>query len=216
MNFVDFNKIISPYQRVMIDLGTGEGEFVYRQAKAMPDTFCIGIDACKEGMLTYSSKIKKITKQNGSANLLYIVANAENLPLELENCADEIYINLPWGTLREGIVTGNQTLLNNIYRISKNNTKIEIRITYSSTYEKAVVCSRNLPTLDMQYFKTSLKPIYKEQGFIIEQIKSVNNDALKTFDTKWAKKLGYGKEREIYHLVCRIQKTDYILDDMES
>ncbi len=38
---------------------------------------------------------------------LYVVAAAEELPQELYHKADKIYVNLPWGSLLEGVVKGN-------------------------------------------------------------------------------------------------------------
>src|SRR5690349_3100653 len=88
---------LAPYSRVALDLGTGDGRYVYRQAQAHLDTFYIGVDATREHLAEYSAKVGKKPSRGGLPNVLYVLANAGALPEELTGLADVITINFPWG-----------------------------------------------------------------------------------------------------------------------
>ena len=193
------------YQRVYVDLGTGEGEYAFRQSQKMEEILFIGIDSCQAMMNDYALKAEKRAKKQHLNNLLYVVANAESLPEELTECADKITINLPWGSLRDGIVKGCPVLLSNLKRISKSDTIIEIFITYSKDIEATEIENRDLPSLTNTYIKETLGPLYRNSGIEIKKVKTLNNKELIQLDTKWAKKLGYGKPREIFFISCVVK-----------
>lgn len=190
------------YQQVFVDLGTGEGEYAYRQSQKMEEILFIGIDACQAMMNNYALKAEKRAKKQHLNNLLYVVANAEALPDELSKCADKITINLPWGSLRDGIVKGCPILLSNLKRISKSGTIIDIYVSYSIEIEATEIESRDLPLLTDTYVKETLGPLYHKSGIKIKNVKTLSNKDLIKLDTKWAKKLGYGKQRETFFISC--------------
>ena len=190
------------YQQVFVDLGTGEGEYAFRQSQKMEEILFIGIDSCQAMMSDYAFKAEKRAKKQQLNNLLYVVANAEALPDELSKCADKITINLPWGSLRDGIVKGCPVLFSNLKRISKCGTIIDIYVSYSKEIEATEIESRDLPLLTDTYVKETLGPLYHESGIKIKNVKTLSNKDLIKLDTKWAKKLGYGKQRETFFISC--------------
>lgn len=190
------------YQQVFVDLGTGEGEYAFRQSQKMEEILFIGIDSCQAMMSDYAFKAEKRAKKQQLNNLLYVVANVEALPDELSKCADKITINLPWGSLRDGIVKGCPILLSNLKRISKCGTIIDIYVSYSKEIDATEIESRDLPLLTDTYVKETLGPLYHESGIKIKKVKTLSNKDLIKLDTKWAKKLGYGKQRETFFISC--------------
>lgn len=203
---VEFENLIKGYKSLIIDIGTGEGEFVYKKAKQDKDAMFIGIDTSVDSMQQYSLKSAKKPEKGGLKNVVYMVANADNLPDDLLCKADKIFINLPWGSLRDGIIKGEHSFLNSIRKIAKENASLEIYISYCNLYEKQEIESRSLPTLTDSYLCNELKAIYKRYGINITQVSVLNNEDLKKIETKWAKKLGYGKKRDVFYMSCKIQK----------
>lgn len=204
INKFQFENIVKQFKSVVVDIGTGDGQFIYRKAKQNPDVLYIGIDASIDSMLKCSIKISKKPSKGGLKNVLLVVGTVEDLPNEMTSIADKITINLPWGSLRDGIVKGDEVVLKNIKKISKANTDISICVTYSDKYEKEEINIRKLPPLSLSFIKTQLKAKYSFYGIKIDDVCLWNNDMLKTLDTKWAKKLAYGKKREIYYMKCSI------------
>lgn len=203
---VDFDNRIKGYKSLVIDIGTGEGEFVYRNARQNREVMFIGVDSAAAAMLPYSVKSAKKPGKGGLCNVMYVVANAEALPDTLYGKADKIFINLPWGSLRDGIIKGEPGVLKSINKIAKADASLDICISYCNFYEKQVIKERELPALSISYFSEKLKYVYKNYGISINKVSVLSNEDLKKIDTKWAKKLGYGREREIFYLSCKIKK----------
>jgi 16S rRNA (adenine(1408)-N(1))-methyltransferase len=203
----DFDKIIEESEMVVVDIGTGNGRFVYKNAKKNPTSFYIGIDPVSENMVEYASKSIKKPSKGGITNALYVVAAAEELPQELYHKADKIYVNLPWGSLLEGVVKGNPIILNNIVSIAKPpKAHLEMWFTYNDLHEAGEISRRELPFLSVEYIKNTLSPIYQSCGIDIFEIDIVDNDDLKKFDTQWSKRLGFGRARDVFRIKAIIKK----------
>lgn len=203
---VEFDNRIKEFKSLIIDIGTGEGEFIYRKARQNREAMFIGVDSAAAAMLPYSIKSAKKTDKGGLSNVMYVVANAEALPDTLYGKADKIFINLPWGSLRDGIIKGEPGVLKSINKIAKANASLEICISYCDFYEKQVIKERGLPTLSISYISDKLKYVYNNYGISINKVSVLSNEDLKKMNTKWAKKLGYGKQREVFYLSCIIKK----------
>lgn len=193
------------YRQIYVDLGTGEGEYAFRQSQKNSDVLYVGIDACQEVMSEYAIKSEKRAKKQSIRNLVYVVATAEALPEELTGIADKITIHLPWGSLRDGLVKGCPVLLSNIRKIARLGATIDICITYSSDIEESMMIKRELPALTPSYVKETLQNLYRPFGIEIKKTQVLSNRDLIKLDTKWAKKLGYGKMRESFLLSCIVK-----------
>lgn len=202
----EFDNLIKGFRSLNIDIGTGEGEFVYRKARQNRDAMFIGVDSAAAAMRPYSVKSAKKPEKGGLSNVMYVVAKAEALPDTLYGKADQISINLPWGSLRDGIIKGEPEVLNSIYKIAKTGAALDICISYCDFYEKQVIKERALPALSIAYFSQKLKYVYENYGISINKVSVLTNEDLKKMNTKWAKKLGYGRKREVFYLSCKIKK----------
>lgn len=78
-------------------MGTGDGRYVYRSARANPDKFYIGIDVQRKALEKVSERIHRKPEKGGVTNVLFVHAPVEELPAELDRAADEIHIHFPWG-----------------------------------------------------------------------------------------------------------------------
>lgn len=169
-------------------------------AKENPDSLIIGIDPCHKNLIDISAKILKKPEKGGLSNALFILANAENLPYELTNLVDKIYINFPWGSLLQGIVLFEEKIWNNIKKICKKNTTIEIIFGYNILYDKKEIDRLGLPILGESYLKYNMIPKIQNLGFKIMNIKKVSPKELNNYSTTWAKKLSFGQNRTYHHL----------------
>ena len=52
----DLARRTAGYSRLWIDIGTGDGRFVRHIAATQPETFAIGIDACRENLREMSRR----------------------------------------------------------------------------------------------------------------------------------------------------------------
>lgn len=84
-------------REVAIDLGTGDGRFVRRLARADTARFVIGVDLCRENLRAVS--------RSAPSNALYLIADALALPADLAGVATRLTINFPWGSLLGGLLS---------------------------------------------------------------------------------------------------------------
>src|SRR5690349_20827190 len=94
---------LKKYERILLDLGTGDGRFARTLAAKHLRWFVIGVDACRENLREHS--------QAKSRNLLFVIASAQDLPCELEGLISHVTINFPWGSLLESLLSGDPKLV---------------------------------------------------------------------------------------------------------
>ncbi|MFC1755838.1 methyltransferase domain-containing protein [Patescibacteria group bacterium] len=193
----ELNELTKCYEGVIIDLGTGDGRFVFKNALKEKDFFFMGIDPSEKQLLEYSKKAvrKKLP------NLMYVVGSVEQLPIELENVAQKIYINLPWGSLLSSVVNPNKEIVKNIGNLLKKSGSLEITVGYHEQSEPSETERLNLPDLNEDYINSGLAPVYKECGFELSNLEKIEKKDLKKIETTWSKKLSFGKDRDVFKLV---------------
>lgn len=200
----ELKNILKAYKSIIIDIGTGDGSFPYRKAGRDRESFYIGLDSAADNMVNSSVKAGKKASRGGLDNVLYVVCNALDIPEELKGLADRVHINLPWGSLRDAVVKGDRELLEGIGKMSKSQAALDIYVSYDIQYEAKEIMDRQLPQLSMNYINNQLKSRYRHWGIDIKRAEVCGNDTLKGLETQWAKKLAFGRKRDIYHLHCLI------------
>ncbi len=171
------NRLAENYHRVILDLGTGDGRYVRFLADKHPDWFIIGVDACREN-LHESSQIKL-------PNVLFVIANAQNLPPELSGLASHVTINFPWGSLLESLLISDIALMDGLSSIAKQNAQIDIHLNSGALAEVGRTLDAGTETIyeNMNRHGWNLKDPYR-----------VAREALRKFPTTWAKRVAHGRD----------------------
>jgi hypothetical protein len=156
-------------------MGTGDGTFAYRMAKAQPETLVIGIDSNCENLSEISRKALQKPAKGGLENILFGQLALEQAPGELIGIADSLSVILPWGTLLKAVALPDSLYLKNLAALCKPKAVITILFGYGSADQKMVA------TLDA--------------GFAVKT-KTVPLKTIQELPSRWAKKLAFsGKER---------------------
>lgn len=192
---------------VVVDLGCGNGKQIYNLAKNDQSKLFIGIDANYKDLEEISAKSLKKKERGGLENLSYIYSGVENLPDELENIANEIQINFPWGSLLEGVIRGEDAILQNICKIAKPNASLVIYLTYDSKFESEFMTDRELPELDFDYLEKNLREKFKAFDIEIENIKILSEEEKAEIQSPWGKKILDKRDREVYRIEGSVHKT---------
>ena len=196
------NEQIGLKNPVCIDVGTGSGRFVLTSARTNPDGFYIGFDPVPDNMKQNSLRAQKLSKKQGISNLLYAIAAIETIPPELERLADLVTVYLPWGSLRDGIVLCNPSVLDSLRKLGKPGTQLNIIIGYDDYHEPSEMEQRGLPLLSQQFF-LSLSGSYRMAGMQMRSVSVLDNKALRLLETDWAKRLAFGAPRQMYQIICK-------------
>jgi 16S rRNA (adenine(1408)-N(1))-methyltransferase len=184
----EFLARVSAYPKVVLDVGTGDGYFVQYTARMHPDWLVIGIDACRENLADISRK--------GLANTLYLIANAEELPLELSGLADVLTVNFPWGSLLKGMLDGDTGVLGGLLRLVKPGAKLEVRLNGSALLKE----NRSFDQACQQ-----VRSKFAAFGFCLVKAERVGCAEMRSFPSTWAKRLAFGKATEFWVLSFTVQ-----------
>ena len=168
---------LAGYHRITLDLGTGDGRYVRTLADKHPDWFMIGVDSCRENLREYSR-----TKLQ---NILFVIANAQDLPTELDGLISHITINFPWGSLLESLLMDDSNLLRRLEFISRSATSIDLHLNGGAMAEAGT----DLETGAEQVYNNLIR-----SGWQIERPAIMNANALRSFPTTWAKRLAFGRD----------------------
>ncbi|MCR5214985.1 MAG: 16S rRNA (adenine(1408)-N(1))-methyltransferase NpmA [Eubacterium sp.] len=206
MSLSALQEYMGPYQRVSIDIGTGDGKRLYRVAKGDPDTFYIGIDPVKENMTDTSKKIEKKPEKGGLKNLILVVGAVEALPEELYGLGNEVTVYFPWGSLLESVVKPLPESMQEIHKIARDGAIFTFITTYQTSYEANEIEKRHLPDLSIEYFEGEYSENLKNLGFNVESVTELSLDDVKALGTQWAKRLGSGRARKYFKIDGIIEK----------
>ncbi|MBR3438875.1 MAG: 16S rRNA (adenine(1408)-N(1))-methyltransferase NpmA [Clostridia bacterium] len=196
----ELDEITAKFGKICIDIGTGDGRNIYRKAKNDRETFYIGLDPVKDNMEEIAVKIAKKPEKGGLDNALLVVSTAENLPDELCGIADRVTVLFPWGVLLEGIVKPEEEFINAVKKAAKSGAEFEFITTYSANCEENMMEIRGMPELSLDYFNGEYKEKLRQFGLTVLNTELLDNEFVKGFDSKWARRLAFGRKRDFYRI----------------
>ena len=188
---------------VVVDIGTGDGRFVYRSAQENPNRFFIGIDANTKPLEKISMKATRKIAKGGLPNVLFVQAAVENLPEELNEAADEIHIHFPWGSLLRAVIAGDESVLQSLRRICASDCFVEIVIGIDEERDRSEIERLELPRLSPNYLEDLLIPKYEAAGFEILEKGTLSSSDWSKLETSWARKLQSGANRQVTYLILQ-------------
>ncbi|MDQ6787694.1 MAG: methyltransferase domain-containing protein [Acidobacteriota bacterium] len=188
---------------VIVDIGTGDGRFVYNCARQNPSKFYIGIDANTKPLEKISMKATRKPAKGGLPNVLFVQAAVENLPEELNAAADEIHIHFPWGSLLRAVISGDENILQSLRRICAPECLVEIVVGIDEERDKSEIERLELPQLSFDYLENVLIPKYEATDFEILEKGILNPAEWSRLETSWARKLQNGQNRKVTYLILQ-------------
>lgn len=177
LNTTDFYARLANYNRIVLDLGTGDGKFAFCHADKFPSHFVIGVDSCRENLHEHSrAKLP---------NLLYIIASAQALPHELHGLVSQITINFPWGSLLESLLNGDDRLLHGLESVSGSSVGLDVRLNGGALAEQCW----SLEDGAERIFEN-----LTHAGWRIRKPEMMDSRALRAFPSTWSKRLAFGRD----------------------
>ena len=177
---VDFDRLmdrLASYNRIILDLGTGDGRYVRTLADRHPDWFIIGVDSCRENLYKHS--------QAKLPNMLFIIARAQALPWELNGLVSHITINFPWGSLLESLLRGDRDLIHGLESISSSTASLGLHLNGGALAEAGTTLVAGAKTIHSNLLCA---------GWQVNDPIPMDTRALRSFPTTWAKCLAFGRD----------------------
>lgn len=185
---------------IVLDIGTGDGSFVYQAARENPNKFFIGIDANARPLAKVSEKIHRKVKKGGSANALFLLAAVEDLPSELNGMADEVHVHFPWGSLLSAFALGQAEVLNNIRRICAPDALLEVVIGLDVEKDRTELRRLGITEFSPAFVRNELSDRYRMAGFEITETAELQHWT--GLHTSWAKRLRINQQRRLVYLIA--------------
>ena len=178
------------FDRVVVDLGAGDGRFAYRLARAHPAWFYIAIDPNADGMRGRSYRAGRKASRGGLTNVRFIRASVERLPAALDGLADEISVLYPWGSLLEAVILPQPELLSRIARLGKTGALLRVRVNASAARRLANDAGFEACMLTGGEMNDRLLAAYAAAGI---RIKPRRPDHVEDVRTSWGRRLHHGR-----------------------
>lgn len=186
-----------------MDIGTGDGRYVYSAARQNPHKFFIGIDANAAALKEVSTKALRKPAKGGLPNVLFLQAAVESLPEELNGVADEIHIHFPWGSLLKAVATGDADVLPSLHRIGAPDCLLEIVIGIDEERDRTEIERLGIPQLTSDYLQNILTPRYEAAKFKVFESGVLSSDDWVKLETSWARKLQGKTSRKVIYLIAQ-------------
>ncbi len=183
---------LAGYDAVHIDIGTGDGRYVQHLAQTHPQSFMIGIDACRENLREVSRR--------APANALFVIANARFLPAELHGAAAQVTINFPWGSLLNGLLADDPLLLSGIGAIARADNRLDIRLNAGALAEAG---------WSLEEGTRRVRDVLRLNGFDVRPPVTLTARELKACPTTWARRLAFGRDPRATYL-CAVKQNSRI------
>lgn len=191
---VDGAEILAPHDRVIADVGTGDGRFAYALAREDPGAFVVGVDATAENLREISHKASRKPSKGGLQNVAYVLADAAEPPPELHGSAHEVHVILPWGKLMVGLLTADPAVLRGLSAIAKPGATLHVILNGEVWSDPVPVDARDLPDPTVAHVRDVLAPAYaRAAGIAIGDVRDMPPGAAHSIPSTWAKKLGHGR-----------------------
>jgi 16S rRNA (adenine(1408)-N(1))-methyltransferase len=184
-------------------MGTGDGLFVYRLARANPRTFFIGVDANRRPLEKISEKIYRKPAKGGVANALFVQAALEDLPRELAGIASEVYVNFPWGSLLRAVAGGDLNALRNLRMMCSKDTHLKVILGVDPARDQTEIARLQIPALSLDYIDSTLSLKYRAAGFEIIERGTMDASGWAVLETSWSRRLRGNTSRVTMYLLAR-------------
>ena len=155
------------YDVVVVDLGTGDGRWLYRLARSHPAVLCLGIDANAGALRDVSYRASRKSARGGLPNVRFIAVPLEALPRGLQTVADEVWVMFPWGSLLRAVLRPEPSLLRGFAGILKPQGVLRVAINESVLGQPSILGKMGIAAHSPQGLYGALRAGYNEAGLTI-------------------------------------------------
>ncbi|MDQ3938354.1 MAG: class I SAM-dependent methyltransferase [Chloroflexota bacterium] len=189
--------MIARHERVVLDLGTGDGRAVLRRARREPTTLVVGLDADAATLRDSSRRADRKPPKGGLPNALFLVGSAEELPGPLTGRVSLLTVVLPWGSLLRGVVAEHGAMICRLSETLAPDGELELLLSVRPADRL-----QSLPMLDASAIARMLAG-YEQVGLLVAEARPATDRDVDRLSSSWARRLGVPTRRPAWLLRFR-------------
>jgi 16S rRNA (adenine(1408)-N(1))-methyltransferase len=187
--------------RVVIDVGAGDGRWVYEAARKGSQALFIGMDPDADALAEYAYRASRKPARGGVENVIYVVAAVEQLPAELAGIADLVRVNFPWGGLLRGLLKPDAAFVSALASLAKPGGSFEIVLTYDPEHDHGATPEGEVMARPSEDYLTGpLAVAYEQAGISVDEVRPLSADEALAIPSTWGRRLLHGRAREVFLL----------------
>lgn len=191
---------------LVIDLGAGDGRYVYESARGDSSHIYLGVDPNADALGEYAYRASRKPARGGVENARFVVAPVEQLPSELSGLAALVRVNFPWGSLLRALLEPDAAVLEALGKLAPGG-RFEIVFSYDPQHDTGAFTGDALPPLDEAYIADILVPAYREAGLEAKEQRHLTQDKALAVPSTWGRRLLHARPRDVYWLAGNVSAS---------
>jgi 16S rRNA (adenine(1408)-N(1))-methyltransferase len=178
--------VLDGFERIAVDVGCGDGKYTLRLAQRDSTRLVIGIDA----EVTRLERTVSSARKRRLANLLFLHWSMDERLRVLASCVDEIHVVMPWGSLLDAVLGGNDVVLAHVLELGRR----------GATYEAVVNCRPwdALASVDTKLASTpvpteetlhELPGLYGKHGWRLDEPRWLDEHEARAIGSSWVSRV---------------------------
>jgi 16S rRNA (adenine(1408)-N(1))-methyltransferase len=183
-----FADLAAAHERLLVDVGAGDGRGAYALAKSDPAALVVAFDTAADNLRETAARAARKPARGGLANLVLLRASAEDPPAEIVGRADEVHVTLPWGVLLVGVVEATAPVLPGVASLLRPGGRWAFTL-------NCEIWSANTPADLTSLVEATpghlwgLADRYEAAGLRIDEVRYLTDDELAAMPSTWARRL---------------------------
>ena len=166
----------------------------------------IATDANPDALSETAARASRKPSRGGRSNLICIAEPLEVIARELPAAADRVTVILPWGSLLRGLVQPEDTSLTQLHSLCAPHACVEIVFSYDYKRDASERAPLGLMNIHETHVQRVLPEVYERMGLGVTSVERISQHELGRYETTWAKRLAFGRQREIWGLRAVAQR----------
>ena len=121
----------------------------------------------------------------------------------MDGIVQELYVNLPWGSLLAAVAGANNVGLANLRRICASTALMRVTVALDPQRDATAIQRLQLPVFSLEHIDANLSAIYRDAGFELVERNVWTGAQRGELQTSWAKRLSVNTKREVVSLTAR-------------
>ncbi len=193
-------------ERVVVDVGAGDGLMAWRRAREEADTLVVALDPTADRLGEGAAKASRKPTRGGATNALFLVTSIEQAPPSLHGATDHIDVFYPWGTLLGAFVLPDEHVLRAVSALGSQSATFEVVLNRTVLEDDEYMQRLGFPVYTEDRLRGELLPAMERTGFVVEGWENFTGGAGRR--SSWERRLVAGAGRGSLRLRGRIQSPD--------